>query len=208
MRGWFGQGLPGGRVRVSGTVYFIRHGETDWNRERRYQGHADIPLNETGRAQAARNGDVLRAALGEPGRVAYFSSPLTRATETLEIVRERMALPRRRYRLDDRLIEIDLGDWNGRTHEEIAAEDPSVHVRREKAKWDFTVPGGESYRAAAARVREFLTELETPAVIVGHGATGRILRGYLLGLSVRTTPHLPAPQDVVFRLRQGREETL
>jgi probable phosphoglycerate mutase len=209
MRGWLDTiRMPGGQVRLSRPVFFIRHGETDWNVERRYQGHSDTPLNDKGRAQAARNGAALKEALAGMRRVAFFSSPLSRATETLEIMRETMGLSRRRYGLDDRLIEIDLGAWNGRTYDEIAAEDPGVHERREREKWAFRAPGGESYADAAQRVREFLTGLDRVAVIVGHGATGRILRGYLRGLSPRRVPHLPAPQDKVFLIAHGREQEL
>ena len=206
MRGIFETGLPGGRVRLKHAVWFIRHGQTDWNAERRYQGHADIPLNEKGRAQAARNGAALRDKIG--ARAVFVSSPLVRATETLEIARAAMGLPKKRYALDDRLIEIDLGDWNGKTYEEIAAGDPGVHERREKEKWAFRTPGGESYAEAARRVREFLTALDRPAVIAGHGASGRILRAYLLGLKPSRTPHLPAPQDRVFEILRGREREI
>lgn len=200
--------MPGGRVRLNRPVYFIRHGETDWNVQRRYQGHSDTPLNDKGRAQAARNGEVLKAALAGAARIAFFSSPLSRATETLEIMRETMGLARKRYALDDRLIEIDLGAWNGRTYDEIASEDPGVHERRAREKWRFAAPGGESYADAASRVREFLTGLDRVAVIVGHGATGRILRGYLTGARPTRVPHLPSPQDVVFRIERGRERQL
>lgn len=208
MRGWFERGMPGGRVRLTRDVFFLRHGETDWNVERRYQGHSDTPLNDRGRSQAARNGEALKSLLADPARVAFFSSPLARATQTLEIARETMGLSRRRYAIDDRLIEIDLGDWNGRTYEEIAAEDPGVHERRDKDKWNFMVPGGESYRDAAIRIRDFLLSLDRVSVIVGHGASGRILRGYLLGLKPRRVPHLEAPQDKVFRISKGRETEL
>lgn len=208
MRGWFERGMPGGRVRLRHVVWFVRHGETDWNAERRYQGHADIPLNDNGRAQAARNGAALKEAVSDPRRVAFVSSPLVRATETLEIIRGAMGLSRKRYAIDDRLIEIDLGRWNGRTYDEIAAEDPGVHERREKEKWCFRVPDGESYEEAAIRVRDFLTALDRPAIIAGHGASGRILRAYLLGLKPSRAPHLPAPQDRAFEIAKGRERAL
>ncbi len=200
--------MPGGRVRLRHEIFFVRHGETDWNAERRYQGHADTPLNDKGRAQAARNGAALKQVLERMKGVSFVTSPLARASQTLEIMREAMGLPRRRYAIDDRLIEIDLGAWNGRTHDEIAAEDPGVHERREAEKWDFVVPGGESYAAAARRVRDFLVTIDRPAVIVGHGASGRILRGYLLGLKPKQVPHLDSPQDVVFRISRGREVAL
>lgn len=208
MRGWFEQGMPGGRVRLKHAVWFVRHGQTDWNAQRRYQGHADIPLNDTGRAQAARNGVALRGVIADARGVAFISSPLERATETLEILREAMGLPRKRYGIDDRLIEINLGAWNGRTYDEVAAVDPGVHARREREKWRFRSPGGESYEEAAVRVREFLTGLDRPTVIAGHGASGRILRAYLLGLKPSRAPHLSSPHDKVYEIVLGREKEI
>ena len=68
------------------TLYFVRHGETDWNRAQRYQGQRDIPLNATGREQAVGNGRVLAQALGqEAAALDYVSSPLVRARETMEL---------------------------------------------------------------------------------------------------------------------------
>ncbi len=200
--------MPGGRVRARHVIFFLRHGETDWNAERRYQGHSDTPLSNKGRAQAARNGEILKSLLADIRDVRFVASPLVRATETLEIARDAMGLPRRRYAIDDRLIEIDLGEWNGRTHDEIAAENPGIHEVRDRDKWNFAIPGGESYRDAAIRIRDFLTMLDGPAVLVGHGASGRILRGYLLGLKPSRVPHLEAPQDKVFRIVRGRETSL
>lgn len=207
MFSWTGAQLPGGTVRTRFPVWFLRHGQTDWNVERRFQGHADIPLNETGRIQARRNGEVLREDIVRY-RPVFFSSPLIRASETMEIARTAMGLPPRRYTIDDRLLEIDLGDWNGRTPAEIEAENPGAFAARERDKWRFAIPGGESYGAAARRTREFLLTLTGPSVIVGHGASGRILRAYLRGLSIRETPHLAAPQDVVHRIERKRETTL
>lgn len=210
-------GLPGGRVRARGPVYFCRHGQTDWNAARRFQGHSDIPLNDIGRAQAARNGMALREAIGERdvaalARWRFYVSPLSRARETLEIIRSALGLSPRRYHVDDRLIEIDLGDWNGKTPDEIEAASPGAFEEREQNKWAFTVPNGESYADAASRTRSFLmNEIaghQAPSVVVGHGASGRLLRGYLQGMARDEIPHLEARQDIILRIHQKREEAL
>ncbi|MGF1544509.1 MAG: histidine phosphatase family protein [Parvularculaceae bacterium] len=205
--------MPGGRVRLRHPVYFVRHGQTDWNAAKRFQGHSDIPLNDAGRAQAARNGLALRAHEPSPETMAFFVSPLARTRETMEIVRSALNLPRQRYQVDDRLIELDLGVWNGRTPEEIAAEDPDGAAAREADKWGYRMASGESYAAAAPRIREFLTDLKAarrrrPVLVVGHGGSGRRLRGYLRGLSTEETPHLEAPQHVVLELADGREREI
>jgi len=197
--------MPGGRVKLRWPLYFIRHGQTDWNAERRFQGHAEIPINETGRKQASRNGDALASEIDNPDNMFFAASPLIRTRQTMEIIRKRLSLPSRRYMLDDRLIEIDLGDWNGRTPDEVNTDDPGVFERRNQSKWDYTIPGGESYADAAVRTRDFLTSLSGPSLIVGHGASGRLLRGYLRGLKPKAVAHLPAPQDVVFKLNKGKE---
>jgi broad specificity phosphatase PhoE len=92
------------------TIYFIRHGETDWNRAQRYQGQKDIPLNALGRSQAMGNGRTLTGALGvEAATFDYVSSPLERARETMELMRTEIGLPAQGYRTDDRLREIHYG---------------------------------------------------------------------------------------------------
>src|SRR6185503_9842367 len=90
-------------LRSGVRLYYVRHGETDWNRDQRYQGQKDIPLNATGRSQAARNGKVLAGALGERATgLDYVASPLERACETMQIVRRELGLPPDAFRTDDR----------------------------------------------------------------------------------------------------------
>ncbi|ADM10062.1 phosphoglycerate/bisphosphoglycerate mutase [Parvularcula bermudensis HTCC2503] len=201
--------LPGGPVVLPFPLYFIRHGQTDWNKEGRFQGHSDIPLNDTGKAQAGRNGQTLAAQLG-PAAAAYdfAASPLSRARQTMEIIRNALGLPASGYTLDARLLEVDLGDWNGQTVADIEAHSPGIWKKRQADKWAFAVPGGEAYKDAAVRIRHFLEDLRRPTVIVGHGASGRILRGYCIGLDQSRVGHLPSPQDRVFHLTEGTETSL
>lgn len=203
-----GSGMPGGPVELAFPVWFSRHGQTDWNKAGRFQGHSDIPLNAVGRQQAARNGRALRQKLSRIDDLACVSSPLVRATETLEIIREKIGLPRRRYGVDDRLIEIDLGHWNGKTVDDIRTDDPKGWDRRDADKWGYQVPGGESYADAAARTREFLLTLTGPTLIVGHGASGRILRGYLCNYDRHKIAHMKTEQGVVWELHRGREKLI
>ena len=96
-------------------VYFVRHGQTDWNAEHRLQGQADIALNALGRAQATRNGRKLAELIADPADFDFVASPLGRTRETMELVRAAMGLEPHGYRTDPRLIEVHFGDWQGHT---------------------------------------------------------------------------------------------
>ena len=142
------------------TLLLARHAETDWNREQRWQGHADPPLNEAGRAQARS----LAQSLGTRPFEALYSSDLARARETAEIVGERLQLP---VRLDRRLREVDVGEWSGLTSPEVEARYPAGFRRRRQGAtgWER----GESYEAMGARVIEALH------AIAGAHPGGRVL---------------------------------
>ena len=102
------------------TLYFVRHGETDWNRAQRYQGQKDIPLNALGRSQAVGNGRTLVGTLGAAAAaIDYVASPLLRARETMELMRAELGLPALGYRTDDRLREIHYGYWEGELWHEL-----------------------------------------------------------------------------------------
>ena len=131
------------------TLLLARHGETDWNGERRWQGHYDQPLNDTGRDQAAE----LAASLAGTPIAAIYSSDLVRARETAEIVAERLGL---NVVVDAGLREVDVGNWSGVTHDEIRQLYPEGFARWQEGGrgWE----GGESYdqmgeRAVATLLR-------------------------------------------------------
>jgi len=165
------------------TVYYIRHGETDWNVAGRLQGHRDIPLNAKGRAQAAHCGEVLRDLFARDGRdpttLDYFSSPLGRTTETMELAREALGLPAQGYKREPRLIEIAFGDWEGSTIALLHQNDPVRISQREHDKWHFLPPGGESYEMCATRMQGWYEGLNGDCVATAHGGTARGLMACL-----------------------------
>jgi probable phosphoglycerate mutase len=186
------------------TLYFVRHGETDWNRARRYQGQRDIPLNATGRGQAARNGRLLAEALdGQAASLDYVASPLVRARETMEIMRAELALPRPGYRTDDRLREIHYGHWEGRVWQELPRIDPEGYAARQADPWNWQPAGGESYRMLSERVGGWLAETGRDAVVVAHGGVSKVLRGLVLRLSAADIAQLDVPQDKVLVVTAG-----
>jgi broad specificity phosphatase PhoE len=189
------------------TIYFIRHGETDWNKIQRYQGQTDIPLNDTGRTQAARNGRVLGEVLGAgTARVDFVASPLERTTETMEIVRANMGLPARPFPVDDRLKEQNFGHWEGLIWSELPKLDPEGFTERKADTWNWTPRGGENYEMVRTRVLAWLSGVERDTVVVSHGNISRSVRGILLGLDKAVIPKLEVPQDKFLRIKGGTAE--
>jgi broad specificity phosphatase PhoE len=186
-------------------LIFIRHGETDWNAAGRLQGQRDIPLNDTGRAQARRNGTAIKAAMPEAAGFDFVASPLSRSRETMEIVRAAMGLPPEGYTTDDRLKELTFGAWEGLTDEDLRAVDAELIAARAKDKWGFLPPGGESYRILSERVADWLAGIERPTFAVSHGGVGRVLRRMILGLDPVAAISTPFPQDRVLVFEDGRE---
>ncbi|WP_425607285.1 histidine phosphatase family protein [Roseibium sediminicola] len=189
-------------------LIFVRHGETDWNFEGRMQGQKDIPLNATGKAQAAGNGMRLKAYLEreglDPSGLDFVSSPLGRTRSTMELLRTAMGLDKAAYRLEDQLKEITFGAWEGFTLEELADGEQDLIVQRRADKWGFVPPGGESYEMLAGRIGRWLKTVNRPSVVVSHGGVFRVLRGHLEGRDRVAVPKLDVPQDKVFVWRNGQ----
>jgi len=136
-------------------ILMIRHGRTDWNEVRRIQGRTDIPLNDRGRAE-----QKLRSIPPHFHGSPVWSSPLCRATETASL----MGCPA--PATDDRLIEMDFGEWEGRTHTELTAKDPQQMQRLESRGIDMRPPGGETPREVGARLLSLVGELAGPAHVL------------------------------------------
>lgn len=154
-------------------LILIRHGETDWNREGRLQGGQDIPLNDLGRSQAAEAAERLRTLAPGFAALDYIGSPMQRARETMDILRRTLDLAPGAYRLDDRLKELTFGSWEGYTWRDIRKAEREQAQLRERDKWSFVPPGGESYAMLAERIRPVLQELTGETVLVSHGGVAR-----------------------------------
>jgi probable phosphoglycerate mutase len=170
------------------TIYYIRHGETEWNADGRLQGTQDIPLNDLGRKQAADAGSILADLFARDGRseqsLAFVASPLGRARSTMELVRGALELPLADYSIDGRLREIGYGDWEGSTLKQMQASDPEVFAKRQADKWTVPPPGGESYAAVQIRMRDWYDSLLVDTVAVAHGGTARAL---MVALGIETS---------------------
>ena len=188
------------RLKPGVTLYLVRHGETDWNKDARYQGQKDIALNATGRAQAKRNGERLRSFLPQLAAADFVSSPLIRAQETMKILRAALSLPTGGYSFDPRLMELHYGHWEGHLASELATTDPAGVAGKVADPFGWRPDGGESYADLEQRCIPWIDTLERNTVAVTHGGVSRVIRGALLGLERRLVPTLEVPQDKVLVL--------
>jgi len=187
------------------TLYFCRHGETEANVEKRYQGRtSDTALTKRGCKQAKKIAKILKHRAGDVAELKYVCSPLQRAQTTMEIIRGHLDLPPDAFKTDARLQEINLGKWDGLTHKQAKALDPAHYKMRERDKWNVRIPGGESYADVARRAERWLAGLKRDTFAVTHGGFTRILRGLFEDLSAAEISDLDEPQGVVFRVR-GRK---
>jgi glucosyl-3-phosphoglycerate phosphatase len=199
---------------VAGRFFIARHGETVFNAAARMQGETlHTPLTRTGFAQAEAMGKALRADLGPRPSIELWASPTGRALQTLAILAEHLELDWHAARTDDRLREIGMGKWGGRTYADIAAEEGEF-VDRSTLLFSRRAPGGEWYDGIAARLRDWLGDVSGNAdrLVVMHGISSRVLRGLLLRLPDRPECGAPVaegmPQGSVAAIGDGRERLL
>lgn len=190
------------------VLYFIRHGETDFNAVQRLQGQYETRLNARGRQQAEICAGMLTELFARDGivaaKMAYVSSPLMRARETMEIIGRRLGLEPQAYATDARLKEISYGAWEGLTLREVEAREPGVLERREREKWDFRPPGGESYREVADRVAAWYASVSRDTVVVAHGGVARVLMANFHIMPEEEATHAEVAQGVVYVFSDNR----
>lgn len=182
-------------------IYLLRHGETIWNTLGRFQGQEDSPLTERGMEQADRVAGLLSREIAD--NVQSFEmhvSPLGRTRETATRVQRVLPLTSRE---DARLMEVSIGAWDGLTRFEIENEFPGMLDGSDAFDWYFRAPDGETFDAACARARSWISSLQKPTVAISHGLFGRLIRGVYSGLSKREMLELPVPQDGFYRLHDN-----
>ena len=173
----------------------IRHGQTDWNIERKYTGQSDIPLNETGKAQARTAAAQLQADPPD----AIYSSDLIRAYDTAKIIAEDLGMD---IQQDARLREIHQGVWEGLHFDEIKARFANEFAARESNPLEVAPPGGETVGQVQARVLEALSEIvaqypKARIAIVSHGLSLAIIKAHALNKPIQEVWDLIPPNAVV-----------
>ena len=180
-------------------IYFVRHGQTEWNAIRRMQGQWNSDLNNLGRAQADANGQFLKR-LGIEYMVA---SPLDRTCQTAEIIDQHLGIG---FSTDERIKEWHCGDWSGEMWDEVPSKWPEEFAAWQADQFYYRGPGTENYPDMIARSTPFLHEVlasdYTKITIVSHGMIGRVMVGTLLNMSPEEMFSFSQANDTVFHLTQ------
>lgn len=187
------------------VIVLLRHGETQWNRTGRYQGQQDSPLTLTGVGQIRAVAQTLRPHLHELGSYRLWSSPLVRTRQSVSVFCDELGLAYDDVRFDDRLMERAYGRWEGLTVPEIAARYPEDMEHEKADRWNFAIPGGESFAAVAARLRDWLAYAvaDRPVVVMAHGGSGRVLRGICTGAEPQAVFAYDDPQSTAILIANG-----
>ncbi len=180
-------------------IIFVRHGETDWNKNGLIQGSIDTDLNETGHAQARHVGDLLARQDIPWTEYQIIVSPQRRAQQTSEYILN--ALKRTDPSTDVRVRELGFGIWEGKPFWELKAS--PVYPADFESRFFWRPEGGESYEDGVARVNEWRSSLTRPTLVISHGAVGRCLMGAIAGLGPRDLVNLPTPQGKFCSLKDG-----
>lgn len=182
-------------------LYILRHGETEWNAEGRMQGALNSPLTAKGKAQAQQQHSIL-SGLDLDG-FTFLSSPQGRAHQTAGIALAGIA---DFIRTDDRLREIGVGDWAGRSRADLWGDQPAQPEGPDGSLNLYErAPNGEGFTRLRERCEGFLADLKTPSVLVTHGITSRMLRSVILGLDRSGMENLPGGQGNVFHLKNNQQ---
>ncbi|MDB5589652.1 MAG: histidine phosphatase family protein [Enterovirga sp.] len=142
--------------------------------------------------------------VAEPAELDFVASPLSRTVETMEILRGALGLAPGAYRRDPRLVELTFGRWEGQTWREVRRHDAALASLRERDKWNFTPPDGESYAMLRERLRPVVAELNRPTLLVSHGGVARVLLNLLAGVAEHEAPRVDIWQGRVLLLESGR----
>lgn len=188
------------------TLYLLRHGQTRYNAELRLQGRCNSDLTAKGEAQAAAMGARLRDLLDDAARWTLYASPLGRARQTAHLVCQQLGLDGERIVWDERLVELDMGEWESHRVSELLAAHPKLDL--EQPDWYLQAPGGEGFQGIQRRARAWLQDerIAERAIVVSHGLFGAMLRGVYADLDYTTTWSQELPQDAFFKLSGGRIE--
>ena len=189
------------------TIILVRHGQTKWNVEGRYQGRLNSDLTEKGKAQAKSNASKILKILKLDEPFKIFSSPLGRAKESCHIICDELGIDKEEVIFDERISEFNYGIFEGQTRDECREKYPEVLEEREAHKWSYEIEDGESYILVTKRLKLWLESIvdEKVVVMVAHEMVNRALRGIYCNLDSDSMLLLRQENDVVIKLENKKE---
>jgi len=198
------------RIRILNMIYLVRHGETVWNETGRLQGRGDSPLTSKGHEQVIAVSKLLRREIDGANPIEVQSSPLERTRQTSSMLCRELGLDESQIRLSPLLIEFDYGTWDGLSFEEINRRYSNELEKRDGDKWNYVLPGGESYALVYERAKEWLKTVDSnrTTIAVTHLGTSRVIQGAYAGLSPDETLKRRHSHEWVYRLVDGRIEEI
>lgn len=190
----------------SPPIYILRHGQTEWNLQRRCQGQMNSDLTALGRGQAADQGALLKPVFAAHPNARVVCSPQGRARETVAIALAGHGVS---AEFDPRVAEVGAGVWTGMSHDLIAAQWPDL-FNNELTIFEASLNAveGEGYDSLKTRCKDFLASVLDPTVVITHGITSMMLRGLICGLDYDAIKQLQFTQGCIFALKEGKEQIL
>ena len=188
-------------------IILIRHGETQWNLEGRYQGQKDSPLTSKGKEQSLLNALKLAKKIKNLDEVSFFSSPLGRAKASALIICQILGIAEERIIFTKEISEFDYGIFEGELKSFCQTTYATEFKAREADKWYYEIEGGESYELVTQRLKRWLATLDPTktVVIIAHEMVNRALRGVYLQLPHEKTLVLRQANSMVLMLQNCEE---
>ncbi len=189
---------------MKSSLYLIRHGQTDWNAKGRLQGQTDIPMNDFGRSQVANNARKLANLSADLRQFDFVASPIARACETMHIIRKTVGLPVKDFQTDDRLKELNYGEFSQHTWDELRQLRPADVMERFDNSWSYVIPAGECYAMLSERVLNWFFELKRDTIVAAHAGVSRVLQGHFAKCPENYVAFLEAPQDRILVIKEDQ----
>ncbi len=183
------------------VIYFIRHGETDWNKQGLIQGSVETELNALGIQQVQAVANALVQKREELFGFQFVCSPQHRAQQTMGYITSALGISMEQVKIEPRVRELGFGIWEGKPFWEL--KDSPVYPADAETRYDWRPEGGESYADGVARVDDWLSTVMLPTLVVAHGAVGRCLMGYVAGVKPADIVTLKTPQGCYCKLENG-----
>ncbi|MEI7597690.1 MAG: histidine phosphatase family protein [Aestuariivirga sp.] len=185
-------------------IYFVRHGETDWNVQGLIQGWTDIELNQKGHTQARAVAAAMKNVPDFSPDFNFVVSPLLRARQTMGYIAEALELEPPQIAIEPAVTELGFGIWEGKPFWELKAS--PIYPPHPEDRYFWRPREGESYEDGHARINAWLDTLDRPTVVVAHGAIGRCLIAEIASLPRRDLVELAMKQGFYCKLADGRAE--